>query len=65
MTTSISSTNVTISWVAPDDNSQAITSYTIQIEGANGLFVANSACPGTDPTITYCDVPMTTLISTY
>jgi len=66
VTTSVQgTTDVRISWAAPDFNSEALTGYKILIKQNDGSFSEDTTnCVGTDPTIMsqlYCDVPMSTL----
>jgi hypothetical protein len=65
VTTSHSSTNVIIDWDEPDTGGAAITAYTIEIRKSDDTFAASASCPGTDPAVTQCTVPMSELTGTY
>ena len=57
-----------ISWKYPDDNSETITSYSIQILGSDGLIYAESdECDGQDAVIVetrQCTIAIKALIET-
>mmetsp|Transcript_33982 Transcript_33982/g.25069 ORF Transcript_33982/g.25069 Transcript_33982/m.25069 type:complete len:432 (-) Transcript_33982:2733-4028(-) len=61
--------NAHIAWVAPDSNSDSITGYQILILKADGVtwLEDTTDCDGLSIPMgqLYCDVPMTTLVSTY
>lgn len=65
-TTSIDSTTggVTISWVAPNNGQETISSYTIMIAATNGTYYSTGFCNGASTTVMSalkCTVPMSTL----
>ena len=68
MVTSIdlSSGNLIVDWEAPHDGSDALLSYLVEI--ANGdntsFFVDSTDCDGSDPSVTQCSIPMSTLATT-
>jgi hypothetical protein len=68
--TSIDGTSVKIAWSAPYANSSPITAYQIQVLQADGLtWLADIVdCDGSNAGIisaTYCEVPMSTLRTTF
>lgn len=53
---------VRIDWDPPYDAESPILSYSILISDSEGNYIAeSSSCSGSDPSITYCDVPKVTL----
>lgn len=70
-TTTVSGSNVVISWAAPNNNGSPIVGYVIQIRQSDGVTfsVDITSCDGSKSTIreaTSCSVPITTLrASTY
>ena len=53
-----------ITWVAPDNQGDAIDSYVIEIADSpsmNNWYTYPSTCPGTNPTLVSCSVPMLSL----
>lgn len=59
---------VMISWLAPNDNGQAISSYTIEIYDFMGLWQSDSSCNGAEAEVIAaleCVVPMDTLTETF
>ena len=64
-TTTLSGSNIVVSWTAPSDNGSTITSYTIKIKHNDSSFSTElTNCDGSDATIkatTQCTIPVTTL----
>jgi hypothetical protein len=62
-TTSIVGVNARIAWTAPSSNGEDITSYLVEVLDSDGsTFTQESgSCPGSDPAVLYCDIPLTTL----
>mmetsp|Transcript_29137 Transcript_29137/g.28200 ORF Transcript_29137/g.28200 Transcript_29137/m.28200 type:complete len:339 (-) Transcript_29137:570-1586(-) len=63
----VSDTYVRISWTAPYNEGNPITSYSVLIEdtGGSDFYPEITDCDGSDPTIAslrYCDIPMTTFM---
>lgn len=68
VTTTLSGTsNIVISWTAPADNGLAISSYSIQLfVPSTSTYVTDSTnCPGTNPSLTSCTIPISTLLTTH
>jgi hypothetical protein len=58
---------VHVLWVVPENGAQPITRYKIEFlanDGVTYLQVPNGAfCNGLDPSLSFCEVPMSTLTS--
>jgi len=58
---------VHVQWVIPDNGSQPITHFTIEFLKSTGSVYAeipdDAYCTGTDPTLNFCEVPMSVLTS--
>lgn len=65
--TSVSGTNILITWTAPFDNGSPITSYEILIQNSDDItYAMTPSCDGTDPTIRsarQCMVPVSVLLT--
>ena len=50
-------------WVAPNDRGDSITSYTLEVlaDDSTTFMQDSTNCPGTDPSLTYCDIPLSKL----
>ena len=55
---------VLVQWAAPDPQGETILSYLIEIANSPALtawYQDTTYCPGLDPSLTYCIIPMLTL----
>ncbi len=53
--------NVVVTWAEPVTNNSPILEYLVEVRQIDEEFSSPSECPGTDPNIRICTIPMTTL----